>query len=74
MSVGSHEFFLSIFTYSTIMSIPLPSIFLIGFCAKKMEDWKKWALCLDRLTLELEEERKLIVIRKQKKIYKEIKP
>jgi hypothetical protein len=39
-----------------------------------MEDWKKGTLCLDHLTLELEEERKLVVIRKPKKITKKLNP
>jgi hypothetical protein len=37
-----------------------------------MEDWKKGALCVDRLTLELEKERKLIVVRKPKNYTKKL--
>jgi hypothetical protein len=39
-----------------------------------MENWKKGTLCLDCLIFELEEERKLVVVTKTKKFYKEIKP
>jgi hypothetical protein len=39
-----------------------------------MEDWKKGMLCLDRLVLELEKERKLAIVTKTKKFYKETKP
>jgi hypothetical protein len=34
------------------------------FMLRTMEGWKKGTLCLDHLMLELEEERKLIVMRK----------
>jgi hypothetical protein len=39
-----------------------------------MEDWKKGALCLNHLMLELEEERKLTVVRKLKKFTKKLNP
>jgi hypothetical protein len=39
-----------------------------------MEDRKKGALCVDHLTLELEEERKLAVVRKPKKYTKKLNP
>jgi hypothetical protein len=38
-----------------------------------MENWKKGTLCLDCLILEFEEERKLVVLTKTKKFYKETK-
>jgi hypothetical protein len=39
-----------------------------------MEDWKKGALCLDCLALELEEERKLVVVKKLKNSTKKLNP
>lgn len=39
-----------------------------------MEDWKKGTLCLDQLTLELEEEKKLIVVRKLKNSTNKLNP
>jgi hypothetical protein len=37
-----------------------------------MEDWKKRTLCLNCFTLELEEERKLVVVRQQKNSTKKL--
>jgi hypothetical protein len=41
---------------------------------KKMEDWKKGVLCMDCLMFELEEERKLTVVKKPKTIIKKLNP
>ncbi len=39
-----------------------------------MEDWKKGALCLNRLMLELEEERKFTVVQKLRNSTKTLNP
>jgi hypothetical protein len=39
-----------------------------------MEDWKKAMLCLDHLTLEFEEKKKLIVMKKPKNDTKKLNP
>jgi hypothetical protein len=41
---------------------------------KTMEDWKNGVLCVDRLMFELEEERKITIVKKPNFFYKEIKP
>jgi hypothetical protein len=39
-----------------------------------MEDWRKGALCLDCLTLELEEERKLAILKESRNDTKKLNP
>jgi len=41
---------------------------------RTMEDQKKGMLCLDRLTFELEEERKLVVVKKPRNSIKKLNP
>jgi hypothetical protein len=45
-----------------------------SFVLRIMEDRKKGMLCLDHLTLELEEKRKLIVMKKPRNDTKKLNP
>jgi hypothetical protein len=79
MNVGLHKIDLSIFTFSTIMPVALFSMFPSAIRTNStsmltMEDWKKGTLCLYHLTLELEGETKLVVIRKLKNCTKKLNP